>query len=99
MLTDYLANLRLIGRDARLLIAAQTFRAFGYVGMYSVLFNLYLLRLGYDPAAIGEINAIGRMGFALVGIPAGLLGVRFGPRPLLIVGEIIIVIGLMLGPL
>ena len=95
MLTDYLANLRLIGRDARLLIAAQTIMAFGYVGMYSVLFNLYLLRLGYDPAAIGEINAIGRMGFALVGIPAGLLGVRFGSRPLLIVGEIIIVIGVL----
>ncbi len=96
MLTDYLANLRLIGRDAQLLIAAQTIMAFGYVGMYSVLFNLYLLRLGYDPAAIGEINAIGRMGFALVGIPAGLLGVRFGPRPLLIVGEIIIVIGVLM---
>ncbi|MEC8933347.1 MAG: MFS transporter [Candidatus Latescibacterota bacterium] len=99
MLTDYLANLRLIGRDAQLLIAAQTIMAFGYVGMYSVLFNLYLLRLGYDPAAIGEINAIGRMGFALVGIPAGLLGVRFGSRPLLIVGEIIIVIGLAGAPL
>jgi MFS family permease len=99
MLTDYLANLRLIGRDARLLIAAQTIMAFGYVGMYSVLFNLYLLRLGYDPAAVGEINAIGRMGFALVGIPAGLLGVRFGPRPLLIAGEIIIVIGLGCAPM
>ena len=99
MLTDYLANLRLIGRDARLLIAAQTIMAFGYVGMYSVLFNLYLLRLGYAPAAVGEINAIGRMGFALVGIPAGLLGVRFGPRPLLIAGEIIIVIGLGCAPM
>ena len=31
MLTDYLANLRLIGRDAQLLIAAQTIMAFGYV--------------------------------------------------------------------
>lgn len=99
MVANYLANLSRIGRDARLMIAAQAIMGFGYVGVYAVLFNLYLLRLGYDAAYIGQVNAIGRMGFALVGIPAGLLGVRFGPRPLLIAGECIIVVGLVGAPL
>ena len=90
MFKDYLANLRRIGRDARLMIATQAIMGFGYVGLYAVLFNLYLLRLDYNPAYIGQVNAIGRLGFALVGVPAGLLGVRFGPRPLLIAGEWII---------
>ena len=56
MITDYLAKLRRIHRDARLMIAAQAIMGFSYVGVYSVLFNLYLLRLGYDPAGIGQIN-------------------------------------------
>ena len=99
MFKDYLANLRRIGRDARLMIATQAIMGFGYVGLYAVLFNLYLLRLDYNPAYIGQVNAIGRLGFALVGVPAGLLGVRFGPRPLLIAGEWIIVIGLVGAPL
>lgn len=99
MVAGYLTNLRRIGRDARLMIAAQAIMGFAYVGVYAVLFNLYLLRLGYDAAYIGQVNAIGRMGFALIGVPAGLLGVRFGPRPLLIAGELIIVIGLVGAPL
>ena len=81
MFKDYLANLRRIRRDARLMIATQAVMGFGYVGLYSVLFNLYLLRLDYDPAYIGQVNAIGRLGFALLGVPAGLLCVRFAPRP------------------
>ena len=44
-------------------------------------------------------NGLGRLGFALIGVPAGLLGVRFGPRPLLILGEVVIVIGLAGAPL
>jgi MFS family permease len=96
---NYWATLRLIGRDARLLIATQALMGFGYVGAYAVLFNLYLLRLGYDAAYIGQVNGIGRLGFALVGVPAGLLGVRYGPRPLLIAGELVIVVGLVGAPL
>lgn len=98
MISDYLAHVRLIGRDARLMIATQAIMAFAYVGAYAVLFNLYLLRLGYDAAVIGEINAAARLGFAVCSIPAGFLGVRYGPRPLLIAGELIIVIGLAGAP-
>jgi predicted MFS family arabinose efflux permease len=44
-------------------------------GVYAVLLNLFLLRLGYGPEAIGLINAVGTLTFALSSLPAGLLGV------------------------
>jgi hypothetical protein len=35
-----------------------------------VVFNLYLLRLGYDPTFVGQINSIGLLTFALASMPA-----------------------------
>lgn len=98
MIADYLTRLRLFNRDVRLLLVVYCIMGFGYVGLYAMLFNLYLLRLGYDPEFIGQVNAIGRLGFGLAGIPAGLLGVRFGARRLLLAGESVIVIGLVGAP-
>lgn len=98
MLADYRAKFRLFSRDVRLLILVQALMGFGYVGLYAVLFNLYLLRLGCDPEFIGRVNAAGRLGFGLAGIPAGLLGVRFGARRLLLAGESLMFIGLVAAP-
>jgi len=99
LISEYLSKLPLFSRDVRLLMVIYGIMGFGYVGLYAVLYNLYLLRLGYDPEAIGQINAVGRLAFGLTGIPAGLLGVRYGARPLLLAGEITIVVGLVAGPL
>jgi MFS family permease len=55
-------------------------------GIYAVLFNLYLLRLGYDPTFIGAINAAGLFTFGLSSLPAGLLGGRWGSRRMIILG-------------
>jgi MFS family permease len=55
-------------------------------GVYAVLLNLFLLRLGYGPEAIGLINAAGTLTFALSSLPAGLLGERWGSRRMLLIG-------------
>jgi MFS family permease len=99
MIADYLAKVQLFSRDVRLLMLVYGVMGFGYVGVYAVLYNLYLLRLGYDPETIGQINAIGRLAFGLAGIPAGLLGVRYGARRLLLLGELVCIVGLLGGPL
>lgn len=95
MITEHLGTFRLLRRDVRLLVGAYAIMGFAYVGLYTVLFNLYLVRLGFDIEFVGQANAAGRLGFALCGLPAGLLGTRFGVRRLMIVGEILAAAGLI----
>lgn len=68
-------------------------------GIYAVLLNLFLLRLGYGPAEIGMINAAGTFTFALASLPAGLLGARWGGRRLMLAGLGMMVAGCTLLPL
>ena len=49
-------------------------------GIYSVLLNLFLLRLGFGPELIGLVNSAGTLTFALASLPAGALGGRLGSR-------------------
>lgn len=95
MLTTYRNAFRLFNRDVRLYLIAWALLGFAYVGIFMVLFNLYLLRLGYGPAFIGLINALAQMATALFSLPAGALGRRWGSRRMLIVG--VIGAGLSLG--
>jgi len=82
-----------------LVLAANAVMGFSYVGIYAVLFNLYLLRLGYGTEFNGQVNATGRLGFALFGLPAGIFAHRLGIRRLLIAGEILMTLGLICLPL
>ncbi|HSH79365.1 MAG TPA: hypothetical protein VLA19_12650 [Herpetosiphonaceae bacterium] len=43
-------------------------------GVYAVLLNLFLARLGYGPEVIGLVNAAGMVVFALASLPAGIVG-------------------------
>lgn len=98
MLT-YLATVRSFRRDARLLLATQALASISYVGIYLVLFNLYLVRLGYDTGFIGWINGVSFLSFALFSLPAGMVGARRGVRWAAIVGLLVAGIGLVLTPL
>lgn len=66
----------------------MTIVALGFVidGVYAVLLNLYLLRLGYDARFIGEVNSFGLLTFALVSLPAGIMGTRWASSLMLRVG-------------
>ena len=68
-------------------------------GIYSVLLNLFLVRLGYGPEAIGLINAAGTLTFALASLPAGVIGARWGSRPIMLVGLGLLAAGSLLLPL
>jgi MFS family permease len=70
-----------------------------FYGIYGVLFNLYLLRLGYGPEFIGSANAVGMLAFALCSLPAGTLGTRWGIRRMMIAGMCLLVTGLISVPL
>jgi MFS family permease len=76
--TSYLQQVRRFNRDVRLYLLSRTMVGFGYFCLYSVLFNLYLLRLGYGPGFVGLVNAVGFLTNALFSLPAGALGRRWG---------------------
>ena len=99
MVRGYLQSLGRCSRNVWLVVAANAVLGFSYVGIYAVLFNLYLLRLGYGTEFIGQVNATGRLGFALFGLPAGIFAHRLGIRRLLIAGEILMTLGLICLPL
>jgi MFS family permease len=70
-----------------------------YSGIYSVLFNLYLARLGYGTELIGLVNGIAIFTYASLCLPAGMLGKRWGVRRAVIIGATLSGIGLALVPL
>jgi len=87
------------GRTATLYMASQTLASAGFVGIYSLLRILLLLRLGFGPEYIGWTNAAGAIAYSAMGIPSGLLGQRFGQRRVSLVGGVIIVVCYVATPL
>lgn len=68
-------------------------------GVYAVLLNLFLARLGYGPEVIGLVNAAGMVVFALASLPAGIVGERWGSKRIMLVGLGLLVAGAVLLPL
>ena len=95
----YLHVLRGFNRDVRLyLITTLIIGLTVDGGVYTVLFNLYLLRLGYGPEFVGLVNGSGMLVFALCCLPAGTLSGRLGNRRMMILGLTLLLIGCGLLP-
>ena len=86
-------------RDVKLYLTTALLLGLSVDGVYAVLFNLYLVRLGYDAKFIGFINSAGLFAFAFSSLPAGILGSRWGTRRLLVLGISTILIGSALVPM
>jgi MFS family permease len=85
-ITTYLRSIRLIRRDAGLSLIAQASLGFSFFGIYAVLFNIYLLRLGYDLGYISSINATGHFVFAISSLVVGLGSNRSRNRQAMVFG-------------
>ena len=93
MLTAYVRKMRLFSRNMRLCLIFIAIFGFCVFGIYFLLFNLYVLRLGYGPEYVGlVISAWGLLG-AIASIPAGLLAGRIGSRRTMIVGACVGIAG------
>lgn len=93
-MSNYWDTLKYFSRDVRIFLITAVligFTVFG--GIYSLLLNLYLLRLGYGPEFVGAINATGLLALALLSLPAGSLGGRWGVRRAMILGLSLCVVG------
>ena len=91
--TSYLHLLKDSSRNARLYFITTSLIGFTLEGVHVLLFNLYLLRLGYGPEFIGLINGIGMCAFAIFSLPAGRLTQRWGCRRTMLAGLVLVIVG------
>lgn len=99
-MTSYFQTIQLFNRPVRSYLSAETLSGFTVDGgMYAVLFNLYLLRLGYATPFIGAANAAGLLAFGLCSLPAGMLGRRWGSQQMIVAGLATMVAGCAVLPL
>ena len=86
MIKEYYVAVRHLSRNARLFYASASLFVFVFSGVYLVLFNLYMLRLGFDIPFIGFANALGTLTLGFVSLPAGIAGGRWGNRIMMLLG-------------
>ena len=84
--SSFINNFSLFNKSIWLNLLAWFTLQFSFAGIFDVLLNLYLARLGYDIKFIGQVNSAGAFGFALLAIPAGFFGARWGYRKMVILG-------------
>lgn len=97
---NYWQILRGLNRDMRLYLLADGLSGLTVDGgIYPVVFNLYLLRLGYDAMFIGAVNGLGLLAYGLFSLAAGWLGSRFSTRKLIGLGLGLMTLGCALLPL
>jgi MFS family permease len=86
--------LRGFNRDTRIFLLICALDGFGYFGIQNVLFNLYLLRLGFGLEFIGLLIASGQLIWAIAALPAGLTGQRLGIRTTMMLAFVLAALGM-----
>ncbi len=87
-----------LGHDVWFVAIATAFLSASFMGMQQLLKAIYVLRLGYGPEFMGLYFATGALSFSLASIPGGMLGARFGPRRMMILGALTMLGGAALLP-
>ncbi|HET6486928.1 MAG TPA: MFS transporter [Spirochaetia bacterium] len=89
----------MFSRNARLYLATAALMGLTiFGGIYALLFNLYLVRLGYGLSFIGSINATALLGWAAACLLAGSVGRRWGSRGSMTSGLLISMVGYLAVP-
>lgn len=89
LLTEYFSAFRHFQRNARLYLINNAL-SYVTVGIILVLYNLYLVALGYRADFIGLVLFMGTLGAGIAIFPAGLCIDRFGGKAILIWSSVLI---------
>jgi len=98
-MNNYWDNLKRFNRNIRYFLVAGAVHGFVFFGIYALLLNLYLLRLGYESAFIGLVNGLGPLMLAVFSLPAGWVSRRLGSRRVMLWSYLLLVICFGLLPL
>ena len=91
----YLSHVRQFTPNARKFLAFQFFLALNS-GIYGVIFNLYLLKLGYHEDFMGVMLGVVYVSSGLLSLPAALLCDRIGRRKILLLSSGLLALSLAL---
>ncbi|TVY11772.1 MFS transporter [Paenibacillus cremeus] len=64
------------------------------LGMFGLVYNLYVRALGYDQTMVGQLVGMTAIASAIILMPAGMLNDRFGPKRLVSIGVFFVVAAL-----
>ncbi len=92
------SGLASLDRNARRYLATYALSMGGYLGVITVLLNLYLVRLGFGNRFVGTINGLSLAIAAITSTPAGEIGRRIGPRAAILTGLVMGTAGVALIP-
>lgn len=76
---EYMDRIRGFSRNARLLLIRSLIIGLGF-GTWQVLFNLYLLALGFDKVFVAQMISINWLTHGFMVIPAGIISDLYGRR-------------------
>ncbi len=99
-LQDYASNVSAFSRNASLYLLSTIISSSAF-GVFRLLFNFYVLSLGYDQALVGNLVAASSMTALIAAIPMGYLADLLGRKVSLIGGAVVTVIaisGMLLFP-
>lgn len=84
MIKDYIRIMTGFHMNVKLLML-RTFLISLYTGIYGIIFNLYVLNMGFHADFLGLLLAVNLLASSVTSIPAGLLCDRFDKRKLLMI--------------
>ena len=96
--TNWLRAIRGFDRNAYLLFFTGGVLGFTYWGSTCLLTNLFVSRLGYGTAVVGNLNALFYILHMAASVPAGAVGMRLGSRRSMIIGGILALAGWAIAP-
>ncbi|ALC88029.1 multidrug transporter [Bacillus sp. FJAT-22090] len=92
-LKDWKTKISSFNRNIRLFMMANILIQVG-MGVFSVMYNLYLKELGFPETVNGKVITMTSLASAIMLIPAGFLSDRFGRKWMIIVGSMMTVLTL-----
>ena len=78
-LSEYLSRLRLFRPNARLYLLTVLVTGIA-MGVYRLIFNFYVLSLGYDEALLGNLITVNQFTALALALPMGFVVDRFGRK-------------------
>ncbi len=83
----YLQKIRLFRRNVRLLLLSLALSGIAF-GVYSLLFNFYILGLGFNEAQLGRLLTTHSTALFLGAVPAGAIADRLGRKRSLLISSL-----------
>ncbi len=87
VLATYLSNLSAFSPNSRRYLY-YTVLTGASMGVYRLLFNFYLLSLGYERGFIGNLVSVSSLTALIVALPIGYLGDRLGRKPAMLISGV-----------